>query len=60
DARTQDISRQQGGEVEKPCKGHPFDVVVIDQNVSPAVKKRFFFLLREHCVSAKILERHRL
>ena len=46
-------------EVEKACRIHPFDVAVIGQNVSPAVKKRFFLLLREHCTTARILELHR-
>ncbi|HET9181581.1 MAG TPA: hypothetical protein VFP59_05575 [Candidatus Angelobacter sp.] len=46
-------------QVEKACKDNPFDVVVIDQNVSPSVKKRFFHLLREDCTTAKILELHR-
>jgi len=46
-------------DLERACKSHQFDVVVIDQNVSPAVKKRFFLLLREHCSPAKILELHR-
>lgn len=47
------------GQVEKACKSHQFDVAVIGQNVSAAVKKRLFLLLREHCTTAKILELHR-
>lgn len=47
------------GEVEKACRNHQFDVAVIGQNVSPAVKKRLFVLLREYCTKAKILELHR-
>lgn len=46
-------------QVEKACESHQFDVAVIGQNVSPAVKERFFLLLREHCTTAKILELHR-
>ena len=43
-------------QVEKACKSHQFDVAVIGQNVSPAVKQRFFRLVREHCTSTRILE----
>jgi hypothetical protein len=43
-------------QVEKACKSHQFDVAVIGQNVSPAVKQRFFGLVREHCASTRILE----
>lgn len=46
-------------QVERACKRAPIDVAVIDQNVSPAVKRRFFLLLREHCPTVKILELHR-
>lgn len=46
-------------QVEKACKSHRFDVAVIGQNVSPAVKQRFFRMLRELCVDARILELHR-
>jgi DNA-binding response OmpR family regulator len=43
-------------QVEKACKSHQFDVAIIDQNVSPAVKQRFFLLLRKHCATTRILE----
>jgi CheY-like chemotaxis protein len=46
-------------QVEKACKSHPFDLAIIDQNVSPAVKQRFFLLLRKHCASTRILELNR-
>jgi CheY-like chemotaxis protein len=45
--------------VEKACKSHNFDVVVIGQNTSPAVKQRFVRIIREYCSLAKILELHR-
>lgn len=47
------------GQMEKACKSHQIDVAVIGQNVSAAVKMRFFLLLRKHCTTAKILELHR-
>lgn len=46
-------------QVEKACKKHSFDVVVIGQNTSPAVKQRLVRIIREHCSPARILELHR-
>lgn len=46
-------------QVEKACKSYSFDVVVIGQNTSPAVKQRLSRMIREHCSPAKILELHR-
>lgn len=46
-------------QVEKACKSHRFDIVVIGQNTSPALKQRYFQAVREHCKEAKILELHR-
>lgn len=45
--------------VGKACSSNNFDVAVIGQNTTPAVKERMFRLLREHCPEAKILELHR-
>ena len=46
-------------QVEKACESHSFDVVVIGQNTSPAVKQRLSRIIREHCRQVKILELHR-
>lgn len=46
-------------QVEKACKKHKFHVVVIGQNTSPAVKRRYFYSVREHCKGAKVLELQR-
>lgn len=46
-------------QVEKACRSHSINVAVIGQNTSPAVKQRYFRIIREHCTSAKILELHR-
>lgn len=46
-------------QVEKACQSHSFDVAVIGQNTSPAVKQRLSRIVREHCRPAKILELHR-
>lgn len=45
--------------VEKACRDGQFAIVVIGQNISPAVKRRFFRIIRKHCTAAKILELHR-
>jgi len=38
------------------CEKHTFDVAVIGQTVSPNMKRRIAFLVRQHCPDAKILE----
>ncbi len=45
--------------VEKICRNNQIEVAVIGQNTSPAVKQRYFLLIRAHCTQAKILELHR-
>lgn len=46
-------------DLKKACEKRKFNVVVVGQNTSPAVKQRIFRLIRESCPSAKVLELYR-
>lgn len=50
------IAARDGREVVTACEGHPFNVAVIGQAVSPRMKRHIAALIRQHCPPVKLLE----